>query len=139
IFKGKINFHNLTPIEIGALISALTFHGNKNLYHNIGSAKPYGFGKIKIEIDEIKWRPYLEIFKEYLNKNGISIEDNIQFKEWFAMGSLPSNDIDENLLQYPLIELLDENNRLQNEFNNYKKDKEALKPYSEYINRKKNK
>ena len=24
--------------------------------------------KIKIEIDEIKWRPYLEIFKEYLNK-----------------------------------------------------------------------
>ena len=37
------------------------------------------------------------------------------------MGSLPSNDIDENLLQYPLIELLDENNRLQNEFNNYKK------------------
>ena len=79
------------------------------------------FGKIKIEIDEIKWRPYLEIFKEYLNKNGISIEDNIQFKEWFAMGSLPSNDIDENLLQYPLIELLDENNRLQNEFNNYKK------------------
>lgn len=139
IFKGKINFHNLTPIEIGAIVSALTFHGKSNLYQNIGSAKPYGFGKIKIELDENKWLPYKNIFEDYLNKNGINVDNNIQFKQWFAMGSMPPEDINEELLKYPQVEFLDENNRLQNEFNNYKRDKAALKPYSQYIDRKNSK
>ena len=55
------------------------------------------------------------------------------------MGSLPSNDIDENLLQYPLIELLDEK-IIGFKTNSIiiKKTKTALKTL-EYINRKNNK
>ncbi|MEA3228737.1 MAG: TIGR03986 family CRISPR-associated RAMP protein, partial [Campylobacterota bacterium] len=48
-FSGKVRFHNLKKAEIGALVSALTFHNNQDkFYHNIGMAKSLGFGKIKI-------------------------------------------------------------------------------------------
>lgn len=47
-FTGKIRFHNLKHAEIGALLSSLTFHNTKNVFHNIGLAKPLGYGKISI-------------------------------------------------------------------------------------------
>ncbi len=54
IFEGKIRFHNLKRAELGALISALTFHNSGSCYHNIGLAKPYGYGKVKITINNLK-------------------------------------------------------------------------------------
>ncbi len=54
-FKGKIRFHNLKKSEIGALVSALTFHGNEDTnYHSIGMAKPLGYGKIEVKLTKIK-------------------------------------------------------------------------------------
>ena len=52
-FKGQINFHNLRPVELGALLSALTFHLNsdKNIYHQLGQGKPYGYGKVKLDVN----------------------------------------------------------------------------------------
>ncbi|NWH03869.1 TIGR03986 family type III CRISPR-associated RAMP protein [Desulfobacter latus] len=51
VFESKIRCHNLRTIEIGALLSALTFHGNNDqLFHSIGMAKPLGFGKIRLDI-----------------------------------------------------------------------------------------
>lgn len=49
LFKGKLRYHNLNRVELGALFSAITFHNNSQCYHNIGLAKGYGFGKIKIQ------------------------------------------------------------------------------------------
>lgn len=46
-FKMRINVHNLRKVEIGALLSAITFHKTKGVYHNIGSAKGFGYGKLK--------------------------------------------------------------------------------------------
>ena len=46
-FKMRINVHNLRKAEIGALLSAITFHGADNVWHNIGAAKSFGYGKIK--------------------------------------------------------------------------------------------
>lgn len=82
IFEGKIVFHNLKPEEIGALLSALTFHGNENkALHQIGMAKPYGYGKVKLDITNVKllavgdeaglpqnYRSYMAIFEKYMNK-----------------------------------------------------------------------
>ena len=49
IFKERIHFHNLRPIELGCLLSAITFHGyNDVCFHNIGYGKAFGYGKIKI-------------------------------------------------------------------------------------------
>ncbi|MCR5018372.1 MAG: TIGR03986 family CRISPR-associated RAMP protein [Bacteroidales bacterium] len=51
VFEGTISFHNLRPIELGALLSALTFHGNeRSCYHSIGGGKPLGYGKMSVSV-----------------------------------------------------------------------------------------
>lgn len=50
-FKCLINYHNLRSEELGALVSAITFHNNPGLYHSLGMAKPLGYGKVSINID----------------------------------------------------------------------------------------
>ena len=74
-FKGTIHYHNLRKVELGALLSALTFHGTDNAYHNIGMAKPLGYGKVKLDItrfettesDKPKISDYLCAFESYMN------------------------------------------------------------------------
>lgn len=48
-FVTRINLHNMRPEEIGALLSAITIHNTKGIYHNIGAAKAFGYGKIRLE------------------------------------------------------------------------------------------
>jgi CRISPR-associated protein (TIGR03986 family) len=69
-FKCTIHYHNLRPIELGALLSALTFHGSTDTYHSIGMAKPLGYGKIKLSIDEaenIQIEKLMGEFEAYMN------------------------------------------------------------------------
>lgn len=52
-FKSRIVFHNLRPVELGALLYAITLcnlkeKSNVSLYHNIGACKSYGYGKVSI-------------------------------------------------------------------------------------------
>ena len=49
-FQFKIKFHNLRPIELGALYWALTWGSDPNLVHKIGMAKPFGYGSVKINV-----------------------------------------------------------------------------------------
>mgnify|MGYP004653319023 FL=1 len=53
-FKLLISVHNLRPIEVGALLSALTFHGTEGPCHNIGQGKSFGFGSLRIKKLELK-------------------------------------------------------------------------------------
>lgn len=48
-FKAIVRFFNLRPAELGALLSALTWHGDSSCRHGIGFGKPYGYGVTKIE------------------------------------------------------------------------------------------
>ena len=48
-FKGTIHFDNLTETELGLLLWSITL--DKESLQNIGMAKAYGFGKIKVSID----------------------------------------------------------------------------------------
>lgn len=70
-FLGNIKIHNLRKAEIGALISAITFHGNstQKVYHNLGLAKSYGYGCVNCQITALKglkYSPeeYLKAFEE---------------------------------------------------------------------------
>ncbi len=47
VFTTRVNIHNLRPVEIGALLSAITLHKQEGVWHNIGSAKSFGYGKLK--------------------------------------------------------------------------------------------
>ena len=122
-FSGKVRFHNLNKAELGALISALTFHNNhNNFYHNIGMAKSLGFGKIKIDLDTSKYIDALQEFEilmqewttEKLKKKWLETE---QIKELFTM-SFKDLNID-NKLKY--LKLDPENNI--NEFVDAKNEK----------------
>lgn len=49
-FTGEIRLHNVTAVEIGMILHALTFDGKTQDHrHMIGNAKPLGAGQIKVE------------------------------------------------------------------------------------------
>jgi CRISPR-associated protein (TIGR03986 family) len=126
-FSLKIRFHNLRKIEIGALLSAITFHDNtEHCFHSLGFAKSFGYGKLKVNQVKTNFLRYSK--QEYLlafeEKMGIDWFDSAAVRELFAMAS---NQNEENLT-FPSLE--------PNEFIQYKKEHEWLHPFSE-INRRK--
>lgn len=67
-FTFDIYYHNLKKVELGALVSAITFHNTKEAFHNIGMAKPLGYGKVKLEIENSeKFTDYLKDFESFMN------------------------------------------------------------------------
>lgn len=92
-FKCKIRFHNLRPIELGALLSALTFHGySKSAFHSLGGAKPYGFGKISIsELNlinhlsvKLNENEFLLKFEEFMNSKVSNWLNSDRLKSLFS-------------------------------------------------------
>lgn len=102
-FTGDIVFHNLRPIELGALLSALTFHGKPDLYyHQLGQAKPYGYGRCRYSailegegLEEMNY--YMGHFEyELSDKLGTPWHQSPQIQELFALaGSAVSNETEE--------------------------------------------
>lgn len=87
-FAMRINVHNLRKMEIGALLSAITFHHTPNVYHNIGAAKSFGYGKLKcigIELHGLKYdeSEYLRTFEREMN----SFTQKTEHCDWIS--SLP--------------------------------------------------
>lgn len=69
-FTFSIRYHNLRPVELGALLSTLTFHGTEKAFHSIGMAKPLGYGKVSLTIsnaDQLDIPKYLGTFEAYMN------------------------------------------------------------------------
>ena len=66
-FTCKVRFHNLKRVELGALLSAITFHNTPNCFHQIGQGKPYGFGKVSVDLFNYpsELPPLEELLKEY--------------------------------------------------------------------------
>ncbi|QWY74026.1 TIGR03986 family CRISPR-associated RAMP protein [Ferrovum myxofaciens] len=53
-FAGRIVFHNLKELELGALLWALTWGNNQQLRHGLGMGKSFGFGQISLALDYSK-------------------------------------------------------------------------------------
>lgn len=157
IFKERILFHNLKPIELGCLLSAITFHGDKNCYHNIGFGKSFGFGKVKISdlrlnIEEGTPNDYMLQFEKNMGKvlkNERSESDNNQFgalsqygseenkwlgsdqlKELFAMAAGVKNGENAKFSYMKMSK-----NPSQNEFKIVKDDREHLEVFTKIVNR----
>ncbi len=121
-FVCKIKFHNLKKEEIGALIASISFNGNNNCNHSLGSAKSFGYGRTKIEIVKLQFlessaNEYLTKFRE-LMKNKVSNWEKLpQLKELLAMAS----NNEDTSLSCPSI----------TDFVKIKRDKEALYKFSD--------
>jgi len=133
-FNFKIRFHNLRKIELGALLSAITFHNQENLFHSLGGIKPFGYGKVKIDILKgIEYTQYMAWFEnemnEVLKKEWIKTP---QISELFSMAKTPVSQAVDTSLNYPQLELPSAQAKDANEFVNYKKanPKLFLRPYS---------
>ncbi|MDI6604251.1 MAG: TIGR03986 family CRISPR-associated RAMP protein [Thermoanaerobacteraceae bacterium] len=109
IFKGRIYFTNLYEDELGLLIWSLKL--NEDCYQNIGLAKPYGFGRVKVEgiklfIEDLNKKYnyfsfdyfkeenaldyYIEKYKKYFSDeflNRDDIENKIPIKEFIKIKS----------------------------------------------------
>ncbi len=83
-FEFAIDFHNLMPVELGALLWALELvDGDRHGFHRVGFAKPLGFGSVSIRVtglatidtgvrythlDQDGWQPATSSKKEDLVK-----------------------------------------------------------------------
>ena len=152
-FTGKIIFHNLRREELGALLSALTFHGKEGTFHQIGQGKPYGLGKVKLEIISLDidknsktttFSECIQAFEQLMDMHIKSVKPNDQrgwikssvIQELFelASASVDSNDI---IYQYMELEIGKDGKTNKNEFNDAKKAKETLIPFSKHHDTKK--
>ena len=72
-FSGKIRFHNLNPVELGALIYAINLGSTpEGLFHQLGMGKPYGLGKVKLNVEAIHFDDKRNLTKEALSEAFLS-------------------------------------------------------------------
>jgi CRISPR-associated protein (TIGR03986 family) len=92
-FKFTINFHNIRPFELGALLSAIKLQ--QNSFHNLGFAKPYGYGKCKLMVSDLNLfeesdvktqEEYIALFNEQMKAQDNKAYGTI-IREFFAMMS----------------------------------------------------
>lgn len=131
VFQGEIRFHNLKEVELGALLSALTFHNSSGCYHQIGQGKPYGYGKVSINCNlcgalENREKEFMAKFEEEISSNlGFDWHDRLELRELFSMAhnEITPSDV---LFDYMHMDV----NRDQNEFLIAKKQYEFLELYT---------
>lgn len=104
LFKGKIKYHNLKKAELGALLSALTFHNCSGLYYNIGLAKSLGYGKIAVDIKGIEnIDEYLKEFEIIISEQIPNWRDSQELKELLSMAK-EQNNKGESSLKYMILD-----------------------------------
>lgn len=96
VFEGYIHFFNLKKEELGALLSALTFHGRENkCKHSLGMAKSAGYGSTSIKLTKLEIngedklnekQVFLDAFKNLMtSKVNPNWENTPRLRELFAM------------------------------------------------------
>jgi CRISPR-associated protein (TIGR03986 family) len=138
-FRGQVHFHNLRPVELGALIWCLTLGGKDGVCHSIGMAKPYGFGAITITPElqakalnpefsgSVSAESLMTAFASFMATtcSDENWADSDYLEEFFAMAH-PAN-ANASSLDYPQL------GGPKGTFANLKKEKSILPWYSELV------
>ena len=133
-FEFKLRYHNLRPMELGALVSAITFHNKDKHFHSIGSGKPLGYGKVEISLkNKDLYVQYLKNFEAYMNAalkfKSAKWHEQEQIIDLLAM-SREQNNKGESALDYMKLK----NTNGENEYVSAKNQNEYLKRYSDLEN-----
>ncbi len=92
VFQGKLRYHNLKKAELGALLSALTFHNTQECFHNIGMAKSLGYGKLHIALNNsTNLIKNLKEFEMLMMQNIDNWNETQELKELFSMSTEQQN------------------------------------------------
>lgn len=54
VFEFTIDFHNLAPVELGALLWTLNLSSDEGCFFRLGYAKPLGFGSVKLSVERVE-------------------------------------------------------------------------------------
>ena len=114
VFRGKLRYHNLKKAELGAILSALTFHNTAGTFHNLGMAKSLGYGKVDITLNtDEDIQPYLKEFEMTMMQTLPRWSETKELKELFSM-SIEQNNTKNSALKYmELKEFAKEKNTTQ--------------------------
>ncbi len=82
VFEFSIDFHNLAPVELGALLWTLSLN-NEGCVHRLGYAKPLGFGSVKIEVDKVELLDVEERYRS-VDASGWRTAQPAQRGDWLA-------------------------------------------------------
>lgn len=91
VFEGKLRYHNLKKMELGALLSALSFHKKQDqFYHSLGMAKSLGYGSVNVEVDLSSYDKHLQEYELLMQQWAVNNlnemwNETFQIKELFAM------------------------------------------------------
>lgn len=139
-YLAKLRFHNLSPIELGAMIWCITWGQDPSLRHSVGMGKSFGLGQISIEIDEpasdlIANNPALSAptlielciqFEMLMNDRYPNWRETDQITQLLAMANPELGD------RSTLVAMkLNQGQRGKNEFVNAKKGMFILPPHAE--------
>jgi CRISPR-associated protein (TIGR03986 family) len=67
VFEFTIDFHNLAPGELGALLWTLNLSSDEGCFFRLGYAKPLGFGSVKLSVEQVE---FLDLSSRY---NSLSV------------------------------------------------------------------
>lgn len=115
-FSGKIIFHNLKPVELGALLWALD--PSEQFYHGLGHGKSLGAGAVKLQAklnllhsndaSNLDAQTLIQSFVEHMdsqyptkNANDNSWQNSAQLQHLLAFGDMEDNQ-NKNLTYMPL-------------------------------------
>lgn len=90
-FEGVVRFHNLRPVELGALLDAIDYCQKEDCFHNIGQGKPLGYGKVKLSVRTEKenmnniFVNARKAFRDEMTSKFSKWNESTQLEELFAM------------------------------------------------------
>ena len=140
-FTGKIRFHNLKEIELGALLIAITFFEKQECFHSIGMAKAFGYGRIKIDVTNVKsslkiQKSNMELMKKFIDylfdNNQINWYNEAPIRELFAMARIQNNRVN---TQTELTYLEFDHDKRIDQFKDSRLNHESLPYYSKLSNK----
>lgn len=96
VFCGEVFFHNLRPVELGALLSCMDFCEHEDCCHSMGQGKPLGYGRVRIEITNVTAKridsgtaySHSEARAAFCDEMEVTMEgwsDSVQLRELYAM------------------------------------------------------
>jgi len=139
-FTCKIYVHNLRDFELGALLCAITLDGNyRTAFHQLGYAKPYGYGKMKISDVKLDLSPnkigaevpnlnnFVDSFKTKISKESLTEEFDVAS---MALVRLASGSY-EKTVRYPKFPVVHKDGHKDpNEFDAIKKSNRSIENFS---------
>lgn len=106
-FTGKIVFHNLKAVELGALLWVIEFEQQQGCYHGLGHGKPFGAGAVQLVITKYNFKANSassELTIEDLKQNFVAEMSKVcadwrnkpQIRHLLQMAQLEENDAYDN-------------------------------------------